>query len=115
MKRLLVVIVLMSASGAQADIYTWKDSRGISHFTNKEYEIPERYKAKAKPLNIEATQPGSASTAQQAVPQAPPQATPQAAPPNPAPLPVVRAPIPQSPVAGQVTPRGRHRTRSEDE
>ena len=116
MKRLLVVMLLMLASGARADIYTWKDSRGIAHYTNKEYEIPARYRAKAKPLNIEAVQPGGASSPQQAAPPQPqpqpqPQPTPpQVAPPGPAPQPAVTAPGPQP-----APTRARRRIRSADD
>jgi hypothetical protein len=115
MKRLLVVMLLMQASYVQADVYTWTDARGIAHYTNKENEIPERYRAKAKPMHIEAVQP----TPQQA---APPQSqetpsTPQAAPlpPPPAPPPVVEAPSPPAQAGGKASPRGRLRGHSGDE
>jgi hypothetical protein len=109
MKRLLMLMLLMPASGAQADIYTWTDTRGIAHYTNKEYAIPERYRARAKPLHLEAVEPGSASMPQQGTPSQPQgtPAAPQAAPSNPAPPPVVSAPAPQAPVSGKVSPRGK--------
>lgn len=34
-------------------VYTWRDSDGTTHYTNKAHEIPTRYKAKAKPLYSE--------------------------------------------------------------
>lgn len=129
MKRLLVVMALMLASSAQADVYKWIDGRGVAHYTNKEYEIPARYKARAKPLHIEAVQGGapaapatSTATPQQAAPaQSPAQpqdkpVSPQsAAPPNPAPQPVVTpagAPPAQS---VPIMPRVRRRIHSRDE
>ncbi|MGD0586998.1 MAG: hypothetical protein ABSA86_14725 [Oryzomonas sp.] len=107
MKRLLVVILLMQASGVHADVYTWTDVRGIAHYTNKEYEIPERYKAKAKPLHLEAVEPGSASTPQNGAPQA--------APATPTPPPVVKAPVSPAPAGGKVSPRGGRSGHSGDE
>ncbi|HTP64406.1 MAG TPA: DUF4124 domain-containing protein [Geobacteraceae bacterium] len=51
MKRLPVLLLLVAAT-AQAEIYTWTDSRGTNHYTNSIYEIPEKYRAKAKVLNL---------------------------------------------------------------
>lgn len=111
MKRLLVVMLLMQASYVLADVYTWTDARGIAHYTNKEYEIPERYRAKSKPMNIEAVQP----TPQQGTPPRSPEtpATPQAAPLPPPP--VVRAPSPPAQAGGKASPGGRRRGQSGDE
>jgi hypothetical protein len=39
----------------------WKDSAGIAHFVNKEYDVPDRYKAKAKALYPEAADAGTAA------------------------------------------------------
>ena len=119
MKRLLVVMLLMLASGVRADVYTWTDARGIAHYTNKQYEIPERYRAKVKPLHLEAVEPGSASTPQQGTPS-PPQGTPSTpqavpSPPAPAPPPVVRAPDSPAPAGGKALPRSRRRGHSGDE
>ena len=113
MKRLLVVMLLMQAPYAKADVYTWTDARGIAHYTNKENEIPERYRAKAKPLHLEAVEPGKASSSQQGT-SSQPQGTPstqQAAPtpPPPAPAPVVNAPVAPAPVGGKASPRARLR------
>lgn len=51
MKKLLIMLVLLATS-AQAEIYAWKDSRGTTHYTNSTVEIPARYRAKAKVLNL---------------------------------------------------------------
>jgi hypothetical protein len=39
-------------------VYMWKDSTGTPHYTNKEYEIPDRYRARAKALYPEAGDSG---------------------------------------------------------
>jgi hypothetical protein len=113
MKRLLVLMLLIQASGVRADIYTWTDARGIAHYTNKENEIPERYRIKAKPLHLEAVEltPQQGTTSQ---PQGTP-AAPQAAPSNPAPPPVATAPVSPAPAGGMVEPRSRRRRHSGDE
>lgn len=45
-------------------VYMWKDSAGNTHYANKEYDIPARYKSKTKVLYPDAadtvqTQPGN--------------------------------------------------------
>lgn len=45
---------MLMSSPAHGTVYMWRDSAGISHYTNKEYDIPARYKAKAKALYPEA-------------------------------------------------------------
>lgn len=126
MKRLLVVMLLAATSSAQADVYKWTDGRGVAHYTNKEYEIPVRYKARAKPLHLEAVQAGApapspTSTPQQAAPAQPPAqasdkpASPQAAPTPPAPQPVA-SPAGTPPAQSvQIQPRVRRRIHSGEE
>ena len=41
---------MLIASFAYGMVYTWTDSSGIRHYTNKEYEIPVRYRPNAKSL-----------------------------------------------------------------
>lgn len=48
MKSLSLLIVLLLISPANGMIYSWTDSAGITHFTNKEYEIPLRYRSRVK-------------------------------------------------------------------
>jgi hypothetical protein len=57
MKIMMVVVILM-ASPAQGMVYVWRDSAGISHYSNKEYDIPVRFKARAKALYPEAADSG---------------------------------------------------------
>ncbi len=62
MKWLMLVIVLL-ASTAQAEIYRWRDGRGTMHYTNREDEIPARYRSLAVVLNLGlpvASAPGAA-------------------------------------------------------
>lgn len=44
----LVLLSLALTSPAQGMVYSWIDSAGIAHYTNKEYEIPVRYRARVK-------------------------------------------------------------------
>lgn len=65
MKRIAVAaFVLVMSSTAYGMVYRWTDSVGIRHYTNKEYEIPERYRKKAKALY-----PESGDTAAGVLPQ----------------------------------------------
>lgn len=48
MKSLPVLFVLLLLSPANGMVYSWTDSAGIAHYTNKEYEIPLRYRGKVK-------------------------------------------------------------------
>lgn len=47
MKKLLLASLVI-ASTAYGGIYTWTDSRGVAHYSNSEYDIPLRYRAKAR-------------------------------------------------------------------
>ena len=51
MKWLMVLLILVAAT-AQAEIYRWRDGRGTIHYTNSEYEIPARYRSRATVLNL---------------------------------------------------------------
>lgn len=54
MKYVLAALIFV-ASPAFGMIYSWTDSQGIAHYTNKEYEIPARYRARVKARFPEAT------------------------------------------------------------
>jgi len=58
--KIVVGGMMLMVSPAQGMIYMWKDSAGIAHFVNKEYDVPDRYKAKAKALYPEAADAGIA-------------------------------------------------------
>ncbi len=77
MKIPLLLLLLFAASSAYGEFYTWTDARGTRHYTNSVYEIPARYRAKAKVVNL-----GIDQKADQTAPQPNGQAQPvQPAPP----------------------------------
>ena len=94
MKKIVVLLLLM-ASTASGEIYTWKDARGTLFYTNSLYEIPARFRSRAKLLDaatgkklpISAAQPdaGAPATPGQAAASQP--AAPQPAPAQPAAVP----------------------------
>ncbi|MDD2541463.1 MAG: DUF4124 domain-containing protein [Desulfuromonadaceae bacterium] len=45
-----LAIILFFSSLAYGTVYSWRASNGVVHYTNKEYEIPAHYRAKAKAL-----------------------------------------------------------------
>lgn len=53
MKWLMIAIVLVAATAqAENEIYRWLDARGTTHYTNREDEIPARYRGRAVVLNL---------------------------------------------------------------
>lgn len=73
--KYMLPALLLAAVPAQGAVFMWKDSAGIAHYTNKEYDVPARYKAKAKVLYPDASDARSVppgNTAVQAAPLAPP-------------------------------------------
>lgn len=122
--KIMIVGVMLTTSPAQGMVYMWRDSAGIAHYTNKEYDVPARYKAKAKVLYPEASdsgtvQPGTANA--QAVSAAqPPAITNQNAGPEGQPVTRSAAPVTQIKSTPPTTPerRGRRqrvRSANEDE
>lgn len=72
MKGLLVVLILiLTVTGACADIYTWKDNKGTRFYTNSLHEIPARYLKKARVLDVATGKVGGLATAQPAGSAAP--------------------------------------------
>jgi hypothetical protein len=88
MKYMIIMLVLI-ASSAYAEIYRWTDTRGTIHFTNSLYEIPERYRSRAKTVNlgIPEQKPDQASPPQTASAPVLPQPSSSAEPASPASLP----------------------------
>lgn len=76
MKRVLVLLLFVAVP-AFGEIYTWTDARGTRHYTNSMYEVPERYRAKVKTLDL-GTPPPATATPQPvtSTPQPPPAAAP---------------------------------------
>jgi len=69
---LLLACVIFPAFGL---VYSWTDTRGVTHYTNKEYEIPDSYRSKTKTLypdqgDVAPAQP--AAQGQQITPSSPP-------------------------------------------
>lgn len=67
MKRLVVLMLLMGASAAYGEMYTWKDARGTVFYTNSLHEIPARYLKKARVLDVATGKKGGLATAQPVV------------------------------------------------
>lgn len=60
--RSITLAVLLVASPVMGMVYMWKDSKGTAHYTNKEYEIPDRYRFRAKAIYPEAGDSGKPQT-----------------------------------------------------
>jgi hypothetical protein len=67
MKRLLVMLIFATSS-AHGAIYQWTDNRGTTHYTNSAYEIPDRYRVKAKLLDLGIEEKTGNSSPQQDLP-----------------------------------------------
>ncbi len=52
---LVLLLGMLFASPAVAMVYRWTDSSGNIHYTNKDYEVPARYKSKTTALYPDAT------------------------------------------------------------
>lgn len=114
MKLLVVLLALtLSASTALCEIYTWKNSKGTTFYTNSLDEIPARYRKKARILDVATGKKGGPAVAQPGVPGAPAPAAPPAAPlatPPPAPPAAAPAPVPAAPDPAIANPAGRSAT-----
>lgn len=87
---LAVILLAFLSSPGSAAVYLWRDSTGTAHYTNKEYEIPDRYRKNARVLYPETT-----DTAQNQQGSAPAGSQPQQ---TPAPQPDVQGQQQQRPV-----------------
>lgn len=56
----LPAVLGLVASPVQGMIYMWKDSAGIAHYSNKEYDVPDRYKARVKMMYPDASDSATA-------------------------------------------------------
>ena len=56
--NILMMVVMLTVIPAQGMVYMWRDAAGVDHYSNKEYDIPARYKAKTKALYPEASDSG---------------------------------------------------------
>lgn len=75
----LLILLLSVALPASAEIYRWRDSKGVSHYSNNLDDVPLRYRAKVRAMNYEQVQKGG-TTPQPVPPVSAPAAgtTPQA-------------------------------------
>ena len=100
MKRLVALLIILSASAAYGEIYTWKDARGTVHYTNSIDEIPERYLKKARVYDVATGKKGAYATGQPAAAPTAPAGTAGPPPAQLAPAPVATpVPMPASPAA----------------
>lgn len=56
----MAAVLILVASPAQGMIYMWKDAAGIAHYSNKEYDVPARYKARVKMMYPDASDSATA-------------------------------------------------------
>lgn len=70
MKKYILIFsaIIAVTSPVYGMVYTWSDSAGVRHFTNKEHEIPASFRAKAKSLYPEQ---GDSIAQQKSVPSVP--------------------------------------------
>ena len=61
---LVLVLLLCGTTPAWSEIYTWKEKDGTAHFTNSMYDIPDRYRSRAKVLNLGIEQKAAAPAQQ---------------------------------------------------
>jgi len=54
-RAVAITLVLLLPSAAYGAIFGWTDSEGTAHFTNRESQIPPRYRDKAKLMYHEPT------------------------------------------------------------
>lgn len=70
---IVIALILVLPPAAHGIIYGWTDSRGITHYTNKEDEIPGRYRVRARLLYREKSETpsrvGQSVADKQAVPE----------------------------------------------
>lgn len=69
--KVIVAGLMLAASPVHGAVYMWRDAAGVAHYTNKEYDVPARYKAKAKVLYPEASDSGTPQPGTANVPAAP--------------------------------------------
>lgn len=106
MKTLVMLLAFaLTASAAAAEMYTWKDSKGTTFYTNSLHEIPARYLKRARVLDVATGKKGGPALASPGTPTAPTAPGGAASSPPQAPQLVQSAPIPQTqPIAATPTP-----------
>jgi hypothetical protein len=108
-----ILLMMFLSSPVYGMVYTWTDASGVPHFTNRDYEIPARYRTKAKALYPEQSDASSPQQNAQSQPAKPVQEASPAEQPKPQPPSIVSEPPNNPPVR---PPRRSKRIRSpEDE
>lgn len=97
--RLMLLALTLTASAAAAEMYTWKDSKGTTFYTNSLHEIPARYLKRARVLDVATGKKGGPALEHPGTPAAPAAPGGAATPPPQAAQLVQQAPVPQ-PQAG---------------
>ncbi|WP_085814234.1 DUF4124 domain-containing protein [Geoanaerobacter pelophilus] len=69
--RLMLLALTLTASAAAAEMYTWKDSKGTTFYTNSLHEIPARYVKRARVLDVATGKKGGPALEHPGTPAAP--------------------------------------------
>ncbi|ACH37293.1 protein of unknown function, DUF4124-containing [Citrifermentans bemidjiense Bem] len=106
MKTLVMLLAFaLTASAAAAEMYTWKDSKGTTFYTNSLHEIPARYLKRARVLDVATGKKGGPALASPGTPTAPTAPGGAASSPPQAPQLVQSAQVPQpQPIAPAAAP-----------
>jgi len=119
---LMILVMAFSSSAAFGEMYTWKDAKGTSFYTNDLNEIPARYLKRARILDMATGKKGGPATAHPGVVGDPAVSAGQAAAPQPraqqpdaaaaVPEPAIAAPAPArvAPAAEVSPPRPQQRS-----
>ena len=54
--RIVSLVLLLTAVPGHGEIFMWNDERGTAHYTNRQDDIPLRFRAGAKSLNYDQAQ-----------------------------------------------------------
>ncbi|NJD90488.1 MAG: DUF4124 domain-containing protein [Geobacter sp.] len=58
----VAILLLLVAGSSHCMVYMWQDSSGVTHYTNKDYEIPPRYSSRVKILYPETAEKPAGQT-----------------------------------------------------
>ncbi|UFS72564.1 DUF4124 domain-containing protein [Geomonas sp. RF6] len=104
MKRLALMLLLV-ASTAYAEMYTWTDSKGTTHYVSSQYDIPARYRSRAKVYDVATGKKLPISAAAAAAPPSAPAGGAAAQPPQLPAQPQAVQPLPAQPALAPVAPQ----------
>lgn len=52
----ITILLILITEQSHCMVYMWKDTAGVTHYTNKDYEIPPRFSSRVKLLYPEAAE-----------------------------------------------------------